>query len=199
MNLVKEIIDGRTDMTSEEIGILTEMIKDLYYKEQNVVSIPGERVIFVGDLHGDLGAAKTVYEVFRRHKEHSLVFLGDYADRGPYQVETVNYVFAMALLHSNKVTILRGNHESERVANAYGFYLDATRKHSAGVFRRYLEAFEALPIAGRSENGVFACHGGVPENVTTIEDIQHAKRHTTEFENQIIMQLVWNDPIEADV
>jgi len=199
MNLAKEIIDGRTKVTGDEIKILAGMVKDLYYERPNIVPIPNEKVIFVGDLHGDLGAAKTAYEVFLRYKDHSLVFLGDYADRGPYQVETVNFVLALALLHPDKVTLLRGNHESRRVANAYGFYMDALRKHSRELFEVYLDAFVSLPIAGLSSNGIFSCHGGIPEGVSSIDDILSANRYTEDFDDPIIMQLVWNDPIEADV
>lgn len=199
MILEKSILDGRTDITSEEVKHLSERIRSLYFEQPNVVEIPDERTIFVGDLHGDLGAVKTVFEIFRRERNQSIVFLGDYADRGPFQVETVNFVFALGLVYPDNVTILRGNHESERVANAYGFYNDVKRKHSEMIFRRYLEAFEALPIAGASKNGVFACHGGVPEKVTSLKTIQTANRHTRDFDDEIIMQMVWNDPVEADV
>jgi len=198
-SLIHEIIEGRTKVTSDEVEYLTGLSRDLYYDKPNIVETPESNVLYVGDIHGDLGAVKTVYEIFRRYKNHSLVFLGDYADRGPYQVETVNFVLALGLLEPNRVFILRGNHESERVAIKYGFYLDATKKHPGKIFRSYVSAFESLPIAGFSRNGVFSCHGGVPEGVQSLDDLQSPNRHHPNFEDPIIMQLVWNDPVDKDV
>ncbi|MHA1909116.1 MAG: metallophosphoesterase [Candidatus Thorarchaeota archaeon] len=198
MDLAQDIIEGRTQVSAEEIEQLTGSIRDLNYEKPNVVTTPSEKVFYVGDVHGDLGAAKTVVEIFRRYKDHSLVFMGDYADRGPYQVETVNFILALGLIAPNRVTILRGNHESEKVAIKYGFYLDVKRKHSDKVFRDYMRAFESLPIASLSENGVFSCHGGIPEGVTSIDDLQKPDRHHVNFENDVILQLVWNDPADND-
>ncbi|MFW9848274.1 MAG: metallophosphoesterase [Candidatus Thorarchaeota archaeon] len=197
--IAQEIVNGRTEVTADEIDYLTGRIRELYYSKPNVVSIPSENVFFVGDLHGDLGAAKTVIEVSKQYKDHTLVFLGDYADRGPYQVETVNFILSHAICSPERVIILRGNHESERVSMQYGFYMEVRRKHSDSTFRSYMQAFEALPIAGLSKSGVFACHGGIPEGVNSISDLLTPDRHNINFEDNIILQLVWNDPIDADI
>ncbi len=198
-SLIQEIIEGKTQVTSEEVEYLTGLSRDLNYGRPNVVETPESNVLYVGDLHGDLGAIKTVYEIFRRYKDHSLVFLGDYADRGPYQVETVNFVLALGLLEPDRVFVLRGNHESERIAVRYGFYLDVTKKHVRSIFRNYIAAFKALPLAGFSVNGVFSCHGGVPEGVQSLHDLQSPNRHHPDFEDDIVLQLVWNDPVDKDV
>ncbi|MDF1540240.1 MAG: metallophosphoesterase, partial [Candidatus Thorarchaeota archaeon] len=63
----------------------------------------------------------------------------------------------------------------------------------------YLSAFESLPIAGLSKNGVFSCHGGIPEGVRSLEDLQSPDRHHPNFEDNIIMQSVWNDPVDTNV
>jgi serine/threonine-protein phosphatase PP1 catalytic subunit len=197
-NLILDIIEGRTKVSAEEIEQIARGVRNLYYKKPNVVEIPSENVFFVGDLHGDLSAAKTVLEVFQRYKNHALVFLGDYADRGPYQVETVNFVLSLALYAPERIIVLRGNHESEKVSIKYGFYMDVKRKHKDAVFRNYMSAYETLPVAGFSKSGIFACHGGIPENVNSLSDLQNPERRHVNFENDTILQLVWNDPAESD-
>ena len=61
MKLVKDILGGKKDITAENVKQLSGMICDLYDSQPNVVEIPERRVIFVGDLHGDLDSAIAVH------------------------------------------------------------------------------------------------------------------------------------------
>lgn len=198
MKIAREIVEGSTNTTSEEVVELTESFRDLYSSKPNVVSGPSEGVFCVGDLHGDLRAVKAIHEIFRRYDNHSILFLGDYGDRGPYQAETVNFVLALGLLYPNRTTLLRGNHECENIAARYGFLHDVREKYSDIVFQAYMRAFEALPLASLSNDGVFACHGGVPKGVVNLDDLQRPNRFTPNPEDSVVMQLLWNDPRDAE-
>ncbi|MFX1485098.1 MAG: metallophosphoesterase, partial [Promethearchaeota archaeon] len=139
-----------------------------------------------------------VRQLFHNYANHTFVFLGDYADRGPSQIETFNLVIAMALTAPERVIMLRGNHESDEVAQRYGFYYEVMKKYSRGVYNDYLNVFQVLPLAAISERGVFACHGGIPEGVSSLEDMQHPDRFDIDFPDDTLFQFVWNDPKEAD-
>ena len=198
MKLVKDILDGKKDITAEDVKQLVGMICDLYDSQPNVVEIPGRRVIFVGDLHGDLDCALAVRDYFLKSKGYSMVFLGDFGDRGPAQVETFNLVMALALQFPSRVVMLRGNHESEEVATRYGLYMYISRKYSHSMFEQYLKVFAVLPLAGLSGNGVFCCHGGVPENVNSLSQILAIDRRFPNFPDDVAYQMVWNDPKDCD-
>ena len=200
MQLLKDITEGVSPkkLEAEEIDVLVDMFRDFYKPQQNIVKIPDERLVFIGDLHGDIGSAKRVQEYLENAKDYTFVFLGDYVDRGPAQIETMNLVMALALQYPKRVLLLRGNHESKDTCSYYGFYTEVTRNYSDAVFKTYLEAFKVLPLAAMSEDGVYACHGGVPRGVTDIQQIEEIDRFTINFENQIALEMMWNDPKDAE-
>ncbi|NHI87915.1 MAG: hypothetical protein EAX87_00245 [Candidatus Thorarchaeota archaeon] len=198
MDVVQSILNGKANVDAEEIVHMLSMLKDEYRNKRNVVEIPSSNLIFVGDLHGELDSVFQVQRLFSKYKTHSFIFLGDYGDRGPAQIETVNTVMALALSEPERVLLLRGNHESDEVAQRYGFYTEVTRQYSFELYNKYLEMFQVLPMAAISPGFIFACHGGIPENVTSVQDIQKCNRMDSNFPDDIIFQIAWNDPKDAD-
>lgn len=186
------------DITADEIGQITGMIKDLYHNEPNVVEIPSRNIFFIGDLHGEFNSMQSVQNLFSKFETYTFVFLGDYGDRGPAQAATFNLAMALTLSDSKRVIMLRGNHESDEVAQRYGFYHEVMRTFSLDVYRMYLDVFQVLPMAAINPNSIFACHGGIPEGVTSLNDIQNCNRFDINFPEDILFQLAWNDPKEAD-
>jgi hypothetical protein len=78
----------------------------------------------IGDLHGDVQCAKHWVKLIRvvddiEHprrwlKENAtLVFMGDYIDKGPFSYQTILFVKSLADRFPDKVTALMGNHELE--------------------------------------------------------------------------------------
>lgn len=197
-NLVQDVLSGRTNLSGDEIWSLCGEFQDLYREKPNVVEIPSTNVFFIGDLHGEIQSAMSVQRYIQEYPTHFFVFLGDYADRGPQQLETLNLVMALALSHPERVLMLRGNHESDEVAARYGFYHAVLRSHSFDVYKHYSRVFEVLPVAAYSQSNLFACHGGVPEGVASLDEIQRCNRRDPNFPDDIIFQIVWNDPQEAD-
>ncbi|MFX0071039.1 MAG: metallophosphoesterase [Candidatus Hermodarchaeota archaeon] len=152
----------------------------------------------VGDLHGDLETLHKIIQSFFREKFKTLIFLGDYVDRGAKQVEVINVLFYYKKLMPKRIILIRGNHEDPIINRQYGFYdeLRLKFKNSKEMFRRYNQAFSKLPIATLTWNRIFCIHAGIAEGLEFVEDINLLPKNQEKIECPITTQLVWNDPSE---
>jgi serine/threonine protein phosphatase 1 len=76
------------------------------------------RTIVTGDIHGCATALKTIIEAIQPTEQDTLVFLGDYIDRGPDSRGVVEQVVALA--ERCTVVPLLGNHEEMLLAALEG-------------------------------------------------------------------------------
>lgn len=69
-----------------------------------------QRIIAVGDIHGQLKKTEGLIEQIVPSAEDRLVFLGDYIDRGAESFEVVDLIVRLKKTFPKTIT-LRGNHE----------------------------------------------------------------------------------------
>ena len=73
--------------------------------------VPG-RTFAIGDIHGDLAHLQVLFQRLPAlTKDDTVVFLGDYIDRGPNSAGVVTWVREFIQTSEAKVVALRGNHE----------------------------------------------------------------------------------------
>ena len=140
--------------------------------------LPSEKIIvddfsgptfFVGDLHGDPTAIR-IAESFLEKTGGKVVFLGDYADRGKYQRETLSALFRLFLENPDSVVLLRGNHEvGPRNHPRYVgpvFPYDVSFYLSPEELQLYEAIHVRLPVIYFNESaGVVAVHGFLPSSL----------------------------------
>ena len=70
------------------------------------------RTFAIGDIHGDLTALETLFERLPKlDAADTIVFLGDYLDRGPESAGVIEYLRELPDRTRAQVITLRGNHE----------------------------------------------------------------------------------------
>jgi serine/threonine protein phosphatase 1 len=70
------------------------------------------RTFAIGDIHGDAEALYKLLACFPElDADDTIVFVGDYVDRGPRSKDVVSYVRGLHKQTKAKVVALRGNHE----------------------------------------------------------------------------------------
>jgi serine/threonine protein phosphatase 1 len=70
------------------------------------------RTFAIGDIHGEYEQLVGLLSLFPDlDDKDTLLFLGDYLDRGPHCKEVVDYLMVLPELTKAKVVCLRGNHE----------------------------------------------------------------------------------------
>ena len=151
---------------------ILENVKNVFMEEPRLLEVPAPCYVF-GDIHGnfsDLHYFMTNLVPFKhvKYSSHNYLFLGDYVDRGMYDVECFAYLMAMKIQAPNKVFLLRGNHEDRR-QNAK---LDESFfKHCCTLFgdegghevwERANDVFDVMPLCAIVDGKLFASHGGVP-------------------------------------
>lgn len=73
--------------------------------------------------------------------------MGDYVDRGYHSVEVFSLALALKCRYKDRVTILRGNHESKEINKVYGFYDECLKKYGNDhVWKWFTDVFSYLPL-----------------------------------------------------
>ena len=70
-----------------------------------------KKIFAIGDIHGSYDRLKTLMDKIPiDFSRDTLVFIGDYIDRGPHSVEVVDYLMQLKI-RVPRVIFLKGNHE----------------------------------------------------------------------------------------
>jgi len=171
-------------MTREEIKELLSEAEKRFASETKLIQLESSKVIFVGDTHGDLEATETIIHKYLK-SENTLVFLGDYVDRGPASLENINFLLGQKIEHPGALYLLMGNHEGYAVGNFHP--ADFWERLDVELRQRYSEVLSKLPLAVSTPNGIIALHGALPD-VSGLEDINRIKLGSAEWH-----QITWGD------
>ncbi|KAJ3091792.1 Serine/threonine-protein phosphatase PP2A catalytic subunit [Quaeritorhiza haematococci] len=159
-----------------DVKKLCEKAREILMEESNVQPVRCP-VTVCGDIHGQFHDLMELFRIGGNSPDTNYLFMGDYVDRGYYSVETVTLLVALKVRYKERVTILRGNHESRQITQVYGFYDECLRKYgNANVWKYFTDLFDYLPLTALIEDQIFCLHGGLSPSIDTLDHIRALDR-----------------------
>ncbi|CAG4951535.1 unnamed protein product [Colias eurytheme] len=181
-------------LTENQVKTLCDKAKEILTKESNVQEVQCP-VTVCGDVHGQFHDLMELFRIGGRSPDTNYLFMGDYVDRGYYSVETVTLLVALKVRYRERITILRGNHESRQITQVYGFYDECLRKYgNASVWRHFTDLFDFLPLTALVDGQIFCLHGGLSPSIDTLDHIRALDRVQEVPHEGPMCDLLWSDP-----
>jgi len=148
-----------------------------------------------GDVHGQYHDLLRLFEYGGFPPESNYLFLGDYVDRGYFSVECVSLLFCLKVRYRERISILRGNHESRQITQIYGFFDECNRKYNTqAVWKCFTDLFDYIPLTALVENKIFTQHGGLSPNILDLDDVRKVDRVQEVPHEGPMCDLLWSDP-----
>ncbi|KAJ3009579.1 UNVERIFIED_CONTAM: Serine/threonine-protein phosphatase PP2A catalytic subunit, partial [Siphonaria sp. JEL0065] len=101
-------------LSEADVKKLCEKAREILMEESNVQPVRCP-VTVCGDIHGQFHDLMELFKIGGNCPDTNYLFMGDYVDRGYYSVETVSLLVSLKVRYRDRVTILRGNHESRQI------------------------------------------------------------------------------------
>lgn len=183
-------------LLERDVKTLCEKAVEILVEESNVQRVDAP-VTLCGDIHGQFYDLMELFKGGGDCPQTNYLFMGDFVDRGFYSVETFLLLLALKVRYPDRITLIRGNHESRQITQVYGFYDECLRKYgSVNVWRYCTDVFDYLSLSALIDNQIFCVHGGLSPNLTSLNQIRSIDRKQEVPHDGTMCDLLWSDPHE---
>ena len=199
-DIIEKLLSVRGNKPGKQVDLKEEEIKFLIDKSYQIIKeqkmlVELEAPLHVcGDIHGQYYDLLCIFEHCGYPGEYNYLFLGDYVDRGKQSLETVSLLLCYKIKYPEKVTLLRGNHESSVTNRIYGFYDECKRRYNIRLWKSFTDLFNYLPVAALIDDKILCMHGGLSPDLKSIQNIQDISRPTDIPDQGLLCDLLWSDP-----
>ncbi|KAJ1434035.1 Metallo-dependent phosphatase-like protein [Ochromonadaceae sp. CCMP2298] len=185
-------------LKESEVKGICDKAREILSDESNVQRVDAP-VTICGDIHGQFYDLIELFKVGGEPPYTNYLFLGDFVDRGYYSVETFLLLLALKVRYPDRITLIRGNHESRQITQVYGFYDECLKKYgSVNVWRYCTEIFDFLSLSAVVDDKVFCVHGGLSPAINTLDQIRVIDRKQEVPHDGPMCDLMWSDPEDIE-
>ncbi|KAK5620120.1 Serine/threonine-protein phosphatase 6 catalytic subunit [Crenichthys baileyi] len=185
-------------LPENDLKRLCDYVCDLLLEESNVQPV-ATPVTVCGDIHGQFYDLCELFRTGGQVPDTNYIFMGDFVDRGYYSLETFTYLLALKAKWPDRITLLRGNHESRQITQVYGFYDECQTKYgNANAWRYCTKVFDMLTVAALIDEQILCVHGGLSPDIKTLDQIRTIERNQEIPHKGAFCDLVWSDPEDVD-
>ncbi len=160
--------------------------------------------LVIGDLHGDLDSLILILkescylEQMEKTDKATLIFLGDYGDRGEKTPETYYLILKLKLAFPKQIVLLRGNHEAPKDSLGLPHDLPIQFRKRFGetwepAYEQIRSFHDHLYTAVYVQGRYLMLHGGLSSDIISLQDIAHAQENNSKL---LFEELLWDDPDE---
>jgi protein phosphatase len=194
-----KLIDDAMDLLKSEQGRIGTFV----FENRLVKLDPTGKALVVGDLHGDLESLKTILKgsevvaKLQNSQDKTIIFLGDYGDRGSNSAEVYYVLLSLKLAFPKQVILLRGNHEGPKDLIAYPHDLPMQLQyrfphHWKPIYEKLFQLFDLLYLGVYVKERYLMVHGGVSPKIQSLTDIAVANKNP-----ELFAELLWSDPADS--
>jgi len=214
---LKQIVKEAFEVSSEDFCSVVQEAREIICGENGKIGnfevtgrlvklLPTGEALIVGDLHGDLESlieiltSSKFLDKLNQDANATMIFLGDYGDRGPLSAEVYYTLLKLKLHFPRQIILMRGNHEGpeDLMASPHDLPWQFQAKFGSSwekAYREIFKLFNCLYNALIVEERYLMVHGGVPPQAKSLEDLAYAhERHPKE---SLLEDLLWSDPTNA--
>ncbi|MGB9826981.1 MAG: metallophosphoesterase family protein [Thermosphaera sp.] len=213
--ILRDVLDKASDprkvieLMRNVSGRIKSSTKNYVFHEPGIIEVErGVNLHIIGDLHGDIHSLLTIlgerFELLGRGSD-VMVFLGDYVDRGDYQIETLALLLYLKAAFNDQIILLRGNHEPPTwlVPHPHDFpsvLVERYGEEGEKVYSEALSLFNTLPLTAYLSGELLMLHGGPPLKVLEASSFEEAfSLNTGKASPEMLEEILWSDPVELNV
>jgi len=193
-----EQVKGGKCLPEKTFKNLCELCIEILTEESNIQPVDAP-VNICGDIHGQFYDLLELFRIGGQIPDANYVFIGDFVDRGYNSVETIQLLLCYKAKYPKKITLLRGNHESRQITQAYGFYDECQKKYgNANPWKFCTDLFDYLPLGAVVDGEVLCIHGGLSPEINTLDQIRTIDRKVEIPNEGPFCDLMWSDPEDIE-
>ncbi len=130
-------------------NILPE-VANIFDSEDAVIHTDAAPILIVADLHGDMDALQSALRKRSDLGCDTVIFLGDYIDRGPSSLDVLEKVFSLKIAEPDNIILLRGNHELKETNRFEKLFEDL--EYDEDLFASINNVFDKMPVCAVISN-----------------------------------------------